>query len=148
MFTKAHPNSLWQGTAEKIAASCAAKFRRVKKVLLYLQWMWLMLGRPRESGWFSLWIFFLFQGKGWSRFFFRIHFVVKLRKMHTICGELAISICSGKGCVSQLTIYKCMLVYSGGHNAAYRLILHCICITADFRGQTEWIKVRINSECI
>lgn len=93
MFTKAQPNSLWQGTEEKVTACAAGKFRRFKKVLLYLQWMWLMLGRPWESGWL---IHCCFQKRG-DQGFFSIHFLVKLRKMHTLSGELAISICSGKG---------------------------------------------------
>lgn len=84
MFTKAQPNSLWQGTEEKVTACAAAKFRRFKKVLLYLQWMWLMSGRPRESGWL---IRCYFQWRGNQGFFFffvlfEIHFLVKLGKMH------------------------------------------------------------------
>lgn len=99
VFTKARPDSLWQGTEEKVTACAAAKFRRFKKVLLYLRWMWLMLGRPWESGWL---IHCCFQTRGDQGFFFfffflfRTHFPVILRKMHTLSGELAISICSGK----------------------------------------------------
>lgn len=34
MFTKVHPDSLWQGTEEKVTACAAASFKRLKKVLL------------------------------------------------------------------------------------------------------------------
>lgn len=115
MFTKAHPNSLWQCTAEKIAACSAAKFRRVKRSFCTFSecdWCW---ASPEKVGG-SVIAIFPPQKEGWFRFFFRIRFLVKLRKMHTLCGDLAISICSGKGRISQTTIYKYSPIHSGGHN--------------------------------
>lgn len=134
MFTKAHPNSLWQGTEEEVTACAAAKFRRFKKVLLYLQWMWLMLGRPRESGWL---IHCYFQKRG-------------DRGFSSLSGEIEKAACAlwgagnfnllREGRALQPTIYKRTPVYSRGHNAEYVLFLHCMCVTGDSRGQTvnEW----------
>ena len=130
MFTKAQPNSLWQGTEEKVTACAAAKFRRFKKVLLYLPWMWLMLGRPRESRWL---IHCYFQRRGDRGF---LQDSLKLREMHALSGELAISICSGKGLHYSRQYTNAHRVYCRGHKAGNRLIPHRMCGTRDSRGQT------------
>lgn len=138
MFTKAQPNSLWQGTEEKVTACAAAKFRRFKKVLLYLQWMWLMSGRPRESGWLILCRFRRRGDQGFFSFFSpRLHFLVILRKMRALSGELAISIWLGEGRAPSARRYtNPRRGRSRGHDAGDRLIPRRMCVIGDCRGQT------------
>lgn len=149
MFTKAQPNSLWQGTEEKITACAAAKFRRFKKVLLYLQWMWLMLGRPWESGWL---IHCYFQRKGDQGFFFfplcGIHFLVKLRKMHTLSRSWQFQFAQGRVCVTADNKQMHTGLFQGTQYWISSNPALCVCNWRLQRSGCEWIKAWINSKCI
>lgn len=143
MFTKAQPNSLWQGTEEKVTACAAAKFRRFKKVLLYLQWMWLMSGRPREIRWlipcyfqwrgdqvFCFFVFVMCVCIIWDSFCNEIE-----EDAHVLWGSRHFQFARGRT-RGMPAIYKRAPLYSGGHSARCCLILHCKCVIADCRGLT------------
>lgn len=147
MFTKAQPNSLWQGTEEKVTACAAAKFRRFKKVLLYLQWMWLMSGRPQEIRWL---IPCYFQWRGDQVFCFFVFVMCVCIIWDSLCNEIeedahvlwgSRHFQFARGRTRRMpAIYKRAPLYSRGHSAMLSnpplQVYNCRLQRSD----CEWIK--------
>lgn len=123
MLTKAHPNSLWQGTEQKVTECAAAKFRRFKKVLWCLPWMWLKSGMPWKSGWL-------------------IHCCFRGRVIKAFCTYYF------NGHMLQLTIHKPTALFQRAQGWKSSYHAPHVCNWRLQRSDFEWINARINSECI
>lgn len=90
--------------------------------------MRLMLGRPQESVWL---IHCCFQRRG-DQGFFRDSLSSDIEKDAHSLGSWQFQFAQGRACVTADNIQ----MHTGGRNAGYLLILHCMCVTGDCRGQT------------
>lgn len=134
MFTKARPNSMWQGTEEKVTQCAAAEFRRFKKVLLYLHWMWLMFGRPWESRWLIHRYFQRRGDQGFSGFTFQWNRESRARSP----GDWHFQFVWGRMWVTaDNALYICTLLsISEGRAPGIPFNPPCMSVIGDCRGQT------------